>query len=340
MVSLSIIIPVYNAARFLERMVGGIAFDDCEIILVDDGSTDGSDTLCDRLALADPRVVVVRQPNQGPSAARNAGLARARAPRLCFFDADDCIAPGFASAVETALADTAADLTVFAFDVDEDGRRERVGVGSRIYQRRDFGEYLAREVVGKRYGNGFLWNKVYRTDLAREVGFAPELRMMEDEIFNQEYLRLCRSVECRDTAFYTYNISGGTNSRGRFIARYYDAVDKVYGNFLALAAKFPVRDGALQARFGRDLNARTARGLFHALSFHLFHPESTLSAAGRRDMLARISSSESFKAIASDGATYPELRLYISQARRNNLTSLKFLTSIFSLLRKIKASMR
>ncbi len=338
-IKLSIIIPVYNAAGFLARLVGGIDISDCEIILVDDGSTDGSAELCDRMAGEDPRIVALHQPNQGPSAARNAGLARACAQRVCFFDADDSLAPGFASAIDPALrAD--ADLTVFAFDVNDGGKFERIAVGPRIYSRTDFGEYLALEVIGKRYGNGFLWNKIYRTDLARAIGFDPGLRMMEDEIFNQKYLRLCRTVECRDKAFYTYNITGGTNSRARFIDRYYDAVDNVFRNFLSLAEEFPIPDGPLQARFRRDLNARTARGLFYALSFHLFHPESDLSADGRRDMLARIASSASFKAIESDPATSRELRLYIGRARRQSLTGLKLLTSTFAFLRKIKARTR
>ena len=92
----SIIVPVYNAEKYLPRCLDSIAgqtFADFECILVDDGSTDGSPALCDERAARDSRFRVIHQQNRGASAARNAGLDAARAPWLFFVDADDAIAP-------------------------------------------------------------------------------------------------------------------------------------------------------------------------------------------------------------------------------------------------------
>lgn len=89
---ISVIVPVYNAAATFRRCAASIlsqTYTDFELILVDDGSTDGSVTLCDELAKKDPRVRVIHQPNAGQSAARNHGIRQARGHYVYFADADD-----------------------------------------------------------------------------------------------------------------------------------------------------------------------------------------------------------------------------------------------------------
>lgn len=93
----SIIIPVYNAKNSLNECALSIlqqAFEDCEIILVDDGSTDGSSALCDSLAEKCPKIRVLHQNNKGPGVARNAGLAAAKGEYVLFADSDDFLEPG------------------------------------------------------------------------------------------------------------------------------------------------------------------------------------------------------------------------------------------------------
>lgn len=92
----SIVIPVYNTEKYLPRVIGSVmeqSMRDWELILVDDGSTDGSGAACDRFAAQDERIRVVHTPNGGSSAARNAGMAQARGEWLLFIDSDDWIVP-------------------------------------------------------------------------------------------------------------------------------------------------------------------------------------------------------------------------------------------------------
>lgn len=94
--SLTVIVPVYNAEPYLETCVRSIlaqTFGDFELLLVDDGSTDGSASLCDRLAAGDSRLRAIHKPNGGVSSARNVGLDAARGQWITFVDADDTIAP-------------------------------------------------------------------------------------------------------------------------------------------------------------------------------------------------------------------------------------------------------
>ena len=93
---LSIVTPVYNVESFLDRSVQSIlsqSYRDIELILIDDGSTDGSSSLCDELAKKDSRVKVIHKENGGVSTARNVGLEIASGEYLTFVDPDDFLAP-------------------------------------------------------------------------------------------------------------------------------------------------------------------------------------------------------------------------------------------------------
>ncbi|WP_461227197.1 glycosyltransferase [Lacticaseibacillus suihuaensis] len=118
---LSVIIPVYNVQATLERCVASVTaqtWRDLEIILVDDGATDGSPALCDRLAAADARVTVLNRANAGLGAARNAGLAQAAGTFVAFVDADDYLAPDAYARVLAALVQTKAPVAYFGhYDV-------------------------------------------------------------------------------------------------------------------------------------------------------------------------------------------------------------------------------
>ena len=90
----SIIVPIYNVKKFLDDCIGSILgsdYRDLEVILVDDGSTDGSGDVCDLWAARDQRVEVIHQANAGIAGARNAGMAAARGEYLLFVDGDDVI---------------------------------------------------------------------------------------------------------------------------------------------------------------------------------------------------------------------------------------------------------
>ena len=96
--SISIIIPVYNSAKYLERCLDSIlaqTFTFKELILVNDGSKDSSGEICDKYSLKDTRISVYHNQNMGASAARNFGLEKATGDYISFIDSDDWIEPTF-----------------------------------------------------------------------------------------------------------------------------------------------------------------------------------------------------------------------------------------------------
>lgn len=122
----SVVIPVYNVKPYLERCVKSVigqTYKDLEIILVDDGSTDGSGELCDKIAGSDQRICVIHQKNQGLSGARNTGIKQATGEYIAFIDSDDewLITDG----IEKLLQEEKIDLIVFK-RVDIWGKGERI----------------------------------------------------------------------------------------------------------------------------------------------------------------------------------------------------------------------
>lgn len=121
-VSVSIIIPVYNAEKTVARCVQSLVNQTCnalELILVDDGSTDQSPAICDSLAEQDARIQVLHTANAGPAAARNAGLDKARGAYIGFADADDWAEPGMFAALYAHAQKTAADVVVCDYWADQ-----------------------------------------------------------------------------------------------------------------------------------------------------------------------------------------------------------------------------
>ncbi len=112
----SVIVPVYNVEPYLRRCIDSLVHQtlkDIEIILIDDGSTDGCGKICDEYAAADARISVVHQENAGLSEARNAGIDRAKADYLMFVDSDDWVEPKFCEIPYTLAKEQQADLVMF-----------------------------------------------------------------------------------------------------------------------------------------------------------------------------------------------------------------------------------
>lgn len=115
MPQISVIVPVYKAEAYLKDCVDSIlsqTFSDFELILVNDGSPDGSGGICDAYAAGEPRVSVIHQTNQGQAAARNHALVNARGQWICFVDSDDVIHPQMLELLYTAASESGAGISM------------------------------------------------------------------------------------------------------------------------------------------------------------------------------------------------------------------------------------
>ena len=129
-IAVSVIVPIYNAEPWLEECVQSILDQDfpasygtIEVLLIDDGATDGSGALCDRLAKRDNRIKVVHQENQGLSGARNTGIDMARGRYYAFIDSDDVVRPAYLKKMYEACEAHDAYMAICAVeDVQENGK--------------------------------------------------------------------------------------------------------------------------------------------------------------------------------------------------------------------------
>lgn len=120
---ISIVIPVYNVVNYLDRCVESIlaqTYKNIEVILVDDGSTDGSEKLCDEWSEKENRITVIHKPNGGAADAKNIGTESAKGKWLMYVDSDDWIHPQMVEMLYRALQDTKADISLCNFKVYSD----------------------------------------------------------------------------------------------------------------------------------------------------------------------------------------------------------------------------
>lgn len=207
--TVSIIVPVYNAEKTLKRCVDSILgqeYEDFELILVDDGSTDGSGSLCDAFGNQDSRVRVIHKENGGVSDSRNMGLKLARGKWLQFADSDDWVtADATRLLVRKAEADS-CDMVVADFyrvigdrvshkgDIEED----------QVLSREEYAAYMMENPSDYYYG--VLWNKLYRRELVERYGLRmnTEISWCEDFLFNLEYIRRAERFGALRTPVYYY----------------------------------------------------------------------------------------------------------------------------------------
>lgn len=216
-VRFSLILPVYNVQAYLTRCIRSIlaqAYTDDEIILVDDGATDGSPAICDEYAARYDFIRVIHKENGGLSSARNAGLAEAAGEYVWFVDSDDWIEP---DALETlrAACESRPDVVKFGY-LRVDGQTTQVlpGVQPGTYETAEALEALRREAfcAAGRYILS-AWSHVYRRDFLLEHGltFVSERRIgSEDYLFNLTALQHIQRMTVLDRALYSYELRGGS----------------------------------------------------------------------------------------------------------------------------------
>ncbi len=205
MPKISVIVPVYNVRDYLEKCVSGVraqTFGDWELILVNDGSTDGSGELCRALAGEDGRIVVLERPNGGAAAARNTGLDAASGDTVTFLDADDSFAPdhleSLHSLLESAGADAAASGMTLVYPGGSDERAVRPDAG--IFRGKE--EILRAFLIDGRgiYG---ACGKLFRRAAVGDVRFSAYTRA-EDALFCVRVLSRCGVYAVTDAAGYLY----------------------------------------------------------------------------------------------------------------------------------------
>ena len=211
----SIIVPVYNVAAYLPACLESIrvqTWREIEVILVDDGSTDESLSLCRAAAERDARFRVIHQQNAGVSAARNAGLAAATGQYLQFVDGDDRLLSNATEVLVHAALSTGTDLVIARFYRVSGQRQALQGHirGRRVLTRTEFAEEMVKAPANFYYG--VMWNKLYRRAIveANHLECPADVAWCEDFLFNLDYIACCRLIAAVPRPVYYYRKREGS----------------------------------------------------------------------------------------------------------------------------------
>lgn len=204
---ISIIIPVFNVRPYLEKALESVirqTYSHLEIIVIDDGSTDGSGVICDEFAKRDERIKVVHQQNRGLSSARNAGLDIMNGKAVAFLDPDDSYHPDYIKVMAEAMEREKADIVVCRYIVHYANKKSGRTGKEKARPRIKAGTYTRIEVlqalIDKTVNVG-VWNKLYRSRLWDTIRF-PDGHNYEDNDTTFKVLDLCSSVFVLDQTLY------------------------------------------------------------------------------------------------------------------------------------------
>lgn len=269
----SVIVPVYNASSFLTTCVQSVinqSYVDIELILIDDGSTDGSGSICDTLALTDSRIKVIHNQNQGVGKARNSGIDVAKGEFLYFVDADDLLEQ---QCIETAMnsnIDFFFDIVVFGFTkITLAGQNldSKIPPATDIRNLKKDKAILAGILDS---GSGLsVWDKLIRKDLViqNNIRFDSKKRS-QDITFVIKCFECARTIKSLDKSLYYYRQV--FDARKKFDA---NLLDHLIDNFDLLGSFFSTTSVVSSKWFTYDYLCKT-----FVLSFLIVLPVNVSSA--------------------------------------------------------------
>ncbi|MCD2502361.1 glycosyltransferase [Clostridium sp. NSJ-145] len=225
MCKISVIVPVYNVEKYLEKCIISIlgqTFKDFELILVNDGSTDSSGEICNKYKKIDERIKVIYQKNSGLSAARNAGLEMAKGDYIGFVDSDDYINNNMYETMFKLAQENNADIVQCKFkkfyndflEENEENNTNRIfnisNSEEALYKLLSIGDMNVQCVVA--------WNKLYKSNLFNDIRF-PIAKIHEDEFTTYKLFDKSKKIVFCESEMYYYRQVDGSIMNSKFNKR-------------------------------------------------------------------------------------------------------------------------
>lgn len=226
MIELSVIVPIYNAELYIEECLLSlvkILDEHTEILLVDDGSTDSSYSICKKYLRHN--IKVFKNCNHGVSYTRNFGLSKARGKYVCFIDSDDFLNYNFADEIKKNL-DFDYDLISFGYNVCD--KRKTIGC---------YGELISNEISHNIFFNnafnGYVWNKIFKLDIIKKnnINFNTDITYCEDLLFLVDYSKYVDKIKNINKPLYNYRIRKSSTS-GNFYNKNNNSLILAYEDLL------------------------------------------------------------------------------------------------------------
>ena len=208
MPTVSFIVPVYNVETYLPKCIESIldqTFNDIEIILIDDGSTDNSGNICDKYQIQDSRIQVIHQNNQGISHTRNIGIEQAKGKYISFIDSDDFVSNNYTEILLKAInRDTEIDISFCEYYIVKDDLSvvHTMNSSDMIYDNETGIYLLCQDKEIKNY----VWGKLFKKELFASIRFPEDRNMCEDMAILYKVFYLARKIYHIQTPAYYYQV--------------------------------------------------------------------------------------------------------------------------------------
>lgn len=260
----SIVLPIYNAEKYIDKTIQSIkkqSVQEWELLLIDDGSSDGSLVMINKFAIRDYRIKIYSQPNSGPSSARNLGIKYATGKYTTFIDADDTVEPFYLkSLLEVIEIDSGVELVCAGYYEQSIYNKEGLPL-------HDFEKYRPREIINQEEFisnllngvTGVLWAKLFVTEiiLKNNITLPLELKLSEDLVFVAKYVKCISKIALSYDYIYFYNRLDESGLSRRFDESYLD-------NFI-LFNKLISEELSNNKLIGQKLQLKTALNLVKTL---------------------------------------------------------------------------
>lgn len=202
---ISIIIPVYNRGNTIERCITSVinqSYDKIEIIIVNDGSTDNTLTICEKMKEKDKRIEIINIENQGVSVARNKGIEFATGDYIQFVDSDDYLETDILEEAIKAIKDN--DLLIYGYQtVTEEEEYKMFKLEDNIWKNNEIYKQVLNNI-----NNGVImeavWNKLYKKVFMDKIRFEKNMVNGEDLLFNIQYYKKCKKIKAMNKIGYNY----------------------------------------------------------------------------------------------------------------------------------------
>ncbi len=234
---ISVIVPVFNAASFLRRCLDSLlaqTYQNTEIILIDDGSTDESGRLCDDYAVVRPQILVFHTENQGASQARQLGLMKAAGAFVSFIDSDDYVSPDYLSTLFHLEQ-------VFSLGISACHVCTKQTLQENVMEKEWHTEVLEGDSLLHRFFNYEFWGlygKLYRKHLLADIPF-PQATISEDYAIMTRLFIKSPQMAYTTAPLYFYERHSGSLSRLPLSTRSFEEFDNVFDVYLLTAAELP-----------------------------------------------------------------------------------------------------
>ena len=224
---ISIVVPIYNGEKYIEDCLKSIfnqTYEEWEMILIDNASTDDSLKICKSYAAKDDRIQLLHQHhNVGVSVARNLGMEKARGEFVTFIDVDDWVAPDYLETLLVVAKDEKADMVICSYqkvyDIDR-SKKPKKQQCCKIKQY-DTESYLEQYFLE---GNTHCWGVLYERKLLESVSFQKGLSIGEDMLFLMGIIGRTDKIVVCDYAGYYYYINENGAMNKKFTASYMDQI--------------------------------------------------------------------------------------------------------------------